>query len=204
MRLVITRSRKRVLAKRPGVSEVIAILLLIVLAIGAAVVLYAFVTGLIGGLSNGAGSNLYPTTATLVDPTGTSPGTLVITVRNNGNSPVTGIQVALNSGANTGVQDSNALSCMGETPAGNYACGTGGAAACPSAGLNPVTFCNVAASPVDSATPLAVGSEAGASVGVASHGTSVLESGSVFTFTVTVDTGTGSAHTEVVTARAVL
>jgi flagellin-like protein len=191
--------------KRSAVSPVIATLLLIAIAVAAAIIVYAFVTGLIGGLSSGSGSNLYPTTATLVVPTGTSPGTLVITVLNSGNSPVTGIQVALNSGANTGVQDQDALSCMGEVPGGNN-CNAATAAVCPSAPAVavPATFCTAAAAVVDTANPLAVGSQVSASVGVASHGTSILQAGSAYSFTVTIDTASGSSHTELVTATAEL
>src|SRR5580658_8769554 len=97
--------------KRSAVSPVIATLLLIAIAVAAAIIVYAFVTGLIGVLSTGSASNLYPTTATLVVPTGSSPGTLVITVLNSGNSPVTGIQVSLGT-----IQDNFANVCMGETP----------------------------------------------------------------------------------------
>jgi len=203
MRLTSNHSRiNRRLHKRSAVSPVIATLLLIAIAVAAAIIVYAFVTGLIGGLSSGAGSNLYPTTATLVVPRGTSPGTLVITVLNSGNSPVTGIQVTLGTAAPTGVESSNAIYCMGETPAGNYACGTGLAAACPSAGANPATFCNAASAVIDAANPLSVGTQVSASVGVQTNGASILQAGSSYSFTVTIDTASGSAHIELVSATA--
>jgi len=191
--------------KRSAVSPVIATLLLIAIAVAAAIIVYAFVTGLIGGLSNGSGSNLYPTTATLVVPTGASPGTLVITVLNSGNTPITGIQVALNSGANTGVQDQDALSCMGETPAGQN-CNVAVAAVCPSAPAVavPATFCNAANNLVSTANPLSVGAQVSSSVGVATHGTSILQAGSTYSFTVTVDLSSGGTHTELVSATAEL
>jgi flagellin-like protein len=196
--------------KRSAVSPVIATLLLIAIAVAAAIIVYAFVTGLIGGLSSGSGSNLYPTTATLVVPTGTSPGTLVITVLNSGNSPVTGIQVTLASGANVGVQDQDVATCMGEYPSG-FSCVTNAAPVltCPSAPavgppIVPAVFCTAANTLVDTLNPLSVGSQVSASVGVASHGTNALQAGSAYSFTVTIDTASGSAHTELVTATAEL
>jgi flagellin-like protein len=194
--------------KRSAVSPVIATLLLIAIAVAAAIIVYAFVTGLIGGLSSGAGSNLYPTTATLVVPTGTSPGTLVITVLNSGNSPVTGIQVVIGAGAlltATGVKDSNGNLCMGELPTDVNCVGVA-VGVCPSApavGI-PATFCNSANLLVDTANPLSVGDQVSASVGVQTNGASILQAGSAYSFTVTVDTSSGSSHIELVSATAEL
>jgi flagellin-like protein len=201
----ITKTAK----KRSAVSPVIATLLLIAIAVAAAIIVYAFVTGLIGGLSNGAGSNLYPTTATLVTPTGTTPGTLVITVLNSGNSPVTGIQVALNTGANTGVVQNTVggPGCMGETAATpSINCAGAVAAVCPSAPALaiPATFCSAANNVVSTTFPLAVGQQVSSSVGVTSNGASILQAGSAYSFTVTIDTASGSAHIELVSATAEL
>jgi flagellin-like protein len=210
MRLTTNHSRNSgFFARRSAVSPVIATLLLIAIAVAAAIIVYAFVTGLIGGLSNGAGSNLYPTTATLVVPKGTSPGTIVITVLNSGNSPVTGIQVALNTGANTGIVQNTVggPGCMGETAATpSINCAGAVAAVCPSAPALaiPATFCSAANNVVSPTFPLAVGAQVSSSTAVASNGLSVLQAGSSYSFTVTIDTASGSAHIELVTATAEL
>jgi hypothetical protein len=206
MLLTNTHSRnRRLFAQRPAVSPVIATLLLIAIAVAAAIIVYAFVTGLIGGLSSGSGSNLYPTTATLVVPRGISPGTLVITVLNSGNSPIIGIQVVLGTVA-SGLKDTAAAPgpnlCMGELPAGTYCNGVAGAA-CPSAATSPATFCNSASLPIDAANTLGVGGQVSASVAVQTGG-SALQSGMTYSFTVTIDTASGSSHTELVTATAQL
>jgi hypothetical protein len=163
------------------------------------------ITNTTSGPGGGSGSNLYPTTATLVVPTGTSPGTLVITVLNSGNSPVTGIQVALNAGANTGVVDQHGLNCMGSTPAG-FQCNDTVAAVCPSAPAAsvPAVFCNGENQLVSTANPLSVGSQVSSSVEVTTNGASVLQAGSSYSFTVTIDTAAGSSHIELVSATAEL
>jgi len=155
--------------------------------------------------SSGAGSNLYPTTATLVVPTGTSPGTLVITALNDGSSPVTGIQVVLNIGANLGVQDQDGLNCMGETPAGAQ-CNNAVAAVCPSApaAAVPAVFCNSTDALISTANPLQAGAQVSSSVGVATHGTSILQAGSSYSFTVTYDLANGGTHTELISVTAQL
>ena len=80
--------------KRSAVSPVIATLLLIAIAVAAAIIVYAFVTGLIGGLSSSSGSNLVTATANLAVPSGSGAGLLVITIQNSANNPVTGVQVS--------------------------------------------------------------------------------------------------------------
>ena len=82
--------------KRSAVSPVIATLLLIAIAVAAAIIVYAFVTGLIGGLSNGANSNLVTATGSLTVPSGSGPGLLVLSIQNTANNPITGIQVSFN------------------------------------------------------------------------------------------------------------
>jgi flagellin-like protein len=189
--------------KRSAVSPVIATLLLIAIAVAAAIIVYAFVTGLIGGLSSGSGSSLVPVTASLLVPTGTSPGTVAISVQNTANNPITGISVLLNTGAGTGVKDANGLACMGETPAGAY-CNAVVGAACPSAVGDPATFCNSASLPIDTANALPVGSQVSASVGVQSNGASILQSGSTYSFTITCTFANGSTQTQVVSTAAQL
>jgi len=66
--------------KRRAVSPVIATLLLIAIAVAAAIIVYSFVTGLIGGLSTGGNSNQLTLTASF-----TSTGNVVVlTVKNTG------------------------------------------------------------------------------------------------------------------------
>ena len=163
------------------------------------------ITNTTSGPGGGSGSNLYPTTATLVVPTGTSPGTLVITALNDGSSPVTGIQVVLNIGANLGVQDQDGLNCMGETPAGAQ-CNNAVAAVCPSApaAAVPAVFCNSTDALISTANPLQAGAQVSSSVGVATHGTSILQAGSSYSFTVTYDLANGGTHTELISVTAQL
>src|ERR1700733_8581863 len=75
--------------KRSAVSPVIATLLLIAIAVAAAIIVYAFVTGLMGGLATGASSNLVTLTGSVSVPNGTGAGVAVLTIRNSGNAPVT-------------------------------------------------------------------------------------------------------------------
>jgi archaeal type IV pilus assembly protein PilA len=134
--------------KRSAVSPVIATLLLIAIAVAAAIIVYAFVTGLIGGLSGSATSNLVTLTGSISVPNGTGAGVAVLTLRNSANSPVTsvivtgitpstgsmasiasssvypGIVVSYNGGA---VTPTNAIP-IGSTASGAYSFGTGGTA----------------------------------------------------------------------------
>jgi flagellin-like protein len=185
----ITQTQK----KRKAVSPVIATLLLIAIAVAAAIIVYAFVTGLIGGLSASGASTLVTVTGTLIVPTGTSPGSIVVTVENGANSPITGIQVSLSAG---GLESDPtvAVVCMGETTANDY-CNAAVAAACPNAVADAYTFCNSANLPVDAANPLPVGSTVSAS-GEVESGTSVLQSGQTYSFTITTDFANGGTHTQ--------
>src|SRR5271165_2328317 len=90
--------------KRSAVSPVIATLLLIAIAVAAAIIVYAFVTGLIGGLTTTGGSSLVQVTGTLTVPSGSGAATLVANVKNSANNPITAITVssdAANPGALT-------------------------------------------------------------------------------------------------------
>jgi flagellin-like protein len=205
---LLTKERK----KRSAVSPVIATLLLIAIAVAAAIIVYAFVTGLIGGLSSGSGSSLIPVTATLIVPTGTATGTLAVTVQNNANNPVTGITVAFN-----GITDSFGNTCLGEnagTAAGTTFCGAYGAVlaaslvagACPvgpQAANVPDLFCNGALSTVFATNPLPVGSTVSTAAPVKS-GASVLQSGTTYSFTVVVSFANGSTKTQIISATAEL
>jgi len=79
--------------KRLAVSPVIATLLLIAIAVAAAIIVYAFVTGLIGGLSSGSGSTLVTISGGISVPSGTTVGTLVVTVKNGANNPISTITI---------------------------------------------------------------------------------------------------------------
>jgi len=79
--------------KRSAVSPVIATLLLIAIAVAAAIIVYAFVTGLIGGLTS-SGASLVVISGSLTVPSGTGVGTLVITVTNKASNALNAITVA--------------------------------------------------------------------------------------------------------------
>jgi flagellin-like protein len=111
--MIFYRTRR----KRLGVSPVVAILLLIAIAVAAATVMYAFVTGLIGGLDTSDASALVQITGGLTVPTGSGAGTLVLDVKNTGSNPITGITVSVDSAdAITGDAYTAATSFPNATP----------------------------------------------------------------------------------------
>lgn len=81
---------------RRGVSAVIATLMLIAIGIASAIIVFAFVTGLLGNLT--ASQGLIVETGTLTVPTGGNTGTLVVSVKNTAGSPITSIRVSDDSG----------------------------------------------------------------------------------------------------------
>jgi flagellin-like protein len=82
-------------SKRRGVSPVIATLLLIAIAVAAAVILYAFVTGFLGNVTKGGPSYLVTGNGQMVVPGSTSlTGILSLTLRNEGSEPINGVAVA--------------------------------------------------------------------------------------------------------------
>jgi len=86
-------------SKRKAVSPVIATLLLIAIAVAAAIIVYAFVTGLIGGLTS-SGASLVVVSGSLTVPTGTGTGTLVVTVNNKASNAINAVTIATD-GADT-------------------------------------------------------------------------------------------------------
>jgi FlaG/FlaF family flagellin (archaellin) len=190
--------------KRLAVSPVIATLLLIAIAVAAAIIVYAFVTGLIGGLTSSSGSNLIAATATLTIPSGTTNGVLVISVTNNANNPVTGIQVVY-----TNMEDSNlpAALCMGQTPAAaGVGCDLAGIQPCGSlnavAGKN-VPFCNEVAgvaTAISTGNALQVGGQISSSENVIGIAGVTLQSGNTYSMTLTVDFANGGTHTQALSA----
>ncbi|MDA4122914.1 MAG: hypothetical protein OK456_07035 [Thaumarchaeota archaeon] len=81
--------------RRSAVSPVIATLLLIAIAVASSIIVYSFVTGLIGGLTAGASGAPIVVTGDLSLPNGASSGTVVLSVRNSADRPITGVTVAL-------------------------------------------------------------------------------------------------------------
>jgi archaeal type IV pilus assembly protein PilA len=156
--------------KRSAVSPVIATLLLIAIAVAAAIIVYAFVTGLIGGLATGASSNLVTLTGSVSVPNGTGAGVAVLTVRNSANAPVTSVVV-------TGI-----------TPS------TLSMASIASSTVYPGIVLNYNALPVSTANVLPIGSTAS---GAYSFGTGGV-SGTGYTLTVTITFSTGSVQIQTV------
>jgi len=78
--------------KRPAVSPVIATLLLIAIAVAAAIIVYAFVTGLIGGLTS-SGASLVVVSGSLTVPTGSGEGSLVVTVNNKASNAINALTI---------------------------------------------------------------------------------------------------------------
>jgi hypothetical protein len=79
-------------SRQHGISEVITTLLLIVLAVAAALVLYAFARGLLPGFTSGGPSSLVTGSGQMTIPgsTGVS-AILTVTVRNEGSQPIQSI-----------------------------------------------------------------------------------------------------------------
>jgi flagellin-like protein len=196
--------------KRSAVSPVIATLLLIAIAVAAAIIVYAFVTGLIGGLSNGAQSNLVTATGSLTIPSGSAsaanPALLVVTIQNTANNPVTGIQVTF-----TSFKDNTAfaLTCMGETtaafgcpPAGTLVPATQCGVATDLSATQSVVFCNSTPAIVSAGAPLQVGAQVSASENVIGSGAVILQSGASYSMTVTVDFANGGIHSQALSVTA--
>ncbi|MDA4113601.1 MAG: hypothetical protein OK474_06120 [Thaumarchaeota archaeon] len=150
--------------KRSAVSPVIATLLLIAIAVAAAIIVYAFVTGLIGGLSTGASSNLVTLTGSISVPNGTGAGVAVLTIRNSANAPVTSVVV-------TGITPSS-LSM----------------ASIASSAVYPGIVVNYAGNPVTAGNVLPIGSTASGAYSFGTGGTS----GVGYTLTVQLTFSTGS------------
>jgi len=85
---------------RPAVSPVIATLLLIAIAVAAAIIVYAFVTGLIGGLTS-SGASLVVVSGSLTVPTGSGAGTLVITLNNKASNAINAVTIGITSSDTT-------------------------------------------------------------------------------------------------------
>src|SRR5208282_1363868 len=79
--------------KRSAVSPVIATLLLIAIAVAAAIIVYAFVTGLIGGLTS-SGASLVVVSGSLTIPAGSGAGTLVVTITNKASNAINAVTIA--------------------------------------------------------------------------------------------------------------
>jgi len=99
--------------KRKAVSPVIATLLLIAIAVAAAIIVYSFVTGLIGGLTTGGSSNQVALTVSFNSVGG---GVVVLSLKNTGSVATSALPTAIASFKVNGV-----------------ACGVG--AGCPAAAI---------------------------------------------------------------------
>jgi flagellin-like protein len=107
--------------KRSAVSPVIATLLLIAIAVAAAIIVYAFVTGLIGGLTTTGGSSLVQVSGTLTVPSGSGGATLVVNVKNSANNPITSVQVTTDLADGLGVASYGGAGYGAGTPFTIYA-----------------------------------------------------------------------------------
>jgi hypothetical protein len=174
-------------SRRLAVSPVIATLLLIAIAVAAAIIVYAFVTGLIGGLTGGGGSNLITVSGNLLVPSGTTTGYLVINIKNSAANPITNV-VATFPSSFTGPS-------AGDTCFGPVATCT--------AGSVQFTF-GAAANPITAANPLPVGSETSATAAVTQTGAGLLQTGRSYSVSITVTFATGSPQTQLISITAQL
>ena len=150
------------------------------------------------GPTGASGSNLITAAGSLTVPSGNGPGLLVISVANDANSPITGIQVAYTSFTDTAFV---AVTCMGETPAATGCGGLAGPdAACTAVNAGsttaPVPFCIAGGTEIDAATPLAVGGQISAAENVLGPAGANLVSGTAYSMTLTVDFANGGTHTQ--------
>ena len=160
--------------KRSAVSPVIATLLLIAIAVAAAIIVYAFVTGLIGGLTTTGGSSLVQVSGTLTVPSGSGAATLVVNVKNSANNPITIVTVSSDT-ANAG------SGLNGVSSAGAYA-----------ADGTAFTIFGGSSLPIGQSTS-----------GVAtSSGASTVIAGDTYTFTVVVTFSAGSTQTQTLSVTA--
>ena len=189
--LMVVRPKRRLKGRKTAVSPVIANLLLIAMSIGAAIVVYAFVTGLIGGLSTGASSNLVSVSGNFLVPTGTTSGVLVLNVKNSANNPITGIIAKYPTGSASFTGAGAADNCMGETTAG-VSCAAGSA-----------TF-TYSGAVIQTSNPLPVGSETSASETVTQQVGGAINSGQTYALAITVTFATGSPQTQLVSVTAQL
>jgi flagellin-like protein len=192
MKLVVERSGKVRGNRRAAVSPVIATLLLIAIAVAAAIIVYAFVTGLIGGLTTGGGSNLVTVSGNILAPTGTTTGTLVVNIKNSANNPITGIIATYPTGAAsfTGAGGITA-NCMGQSTA-DVVCAAGA-----------VKF-QFKGADIQTSNPLPVGSETSAVDTITQQVAGALSSGRAYSISITVTFATGSPQTQLVSITAQL
>jgi flagellin-like protein len=163
--------------KRSAVSPVIATLLLIAIAVAAAIIVYAFVTGLIGGLTTSS-NGLVVISGSLTVPGGSGAGSLVVTIKNSASNPISAITIGTDAGdapATVVYGDQNGYN--GASTSGGY----GGAAVCVFAATGTTVTACTAGSGVPSGSTLPIGQTVSAigSTGQASAGTT-------YTFTVSV------------------
>ncbi len=176
--------------KRSAVSPVIATLLLIAIAVAAAIIVYAFVTGLIGGLSSGAGSSLVTVTGTLSVPGGAGTGTLVFSVKNGANNPITQLGFTMPTSAITSYTPGNGI---GYTNLGTD--------------VNSAVSVNVGGvtTAVSPTNPLDIGATASGALSVVGPaGSGGLNAGSTYTFTVTITYQNGGSAVQSVDVTAQL
>jgi len=165
--------------RRVAVSPVIATLLLIAIAVAAAIIVYAFVTGLIGGLTTGSGSSLVTITGGISVPSGSGAGTLVLSLKNGASNPITAITLQSLYNSNT-----------------NYYClaSTTPNPPCPVAGVDlTLNFANSAGT-IAAGNTLAVGSTASLS-GTYSPKSGSFSSGSTYTALILITFSSGSTQT---------
>jgi len=161
--------------KRSAVSPVIATLLLIAIAVAAAIIVYAFVTGLIGGLTS-SGASLVVVSGSLTVPSGTGAGTLIVTVTNKASNAINYVGIAAD-GADAGM--SLTFSTQNGSPAapGNAVPGGSPVAVLCTDGTSPPAMCGAVGASTDA---IPIGSSASAIGDITAGATA----GTTYTFSV--------------------
>jgi len=175
--------------KRSAVSPVIATLLLIAIAVAAAIIVYAFVTGLIGGLTS-SGASLVVVSGSLTVPSGTGSGTLVVTVNNKASNAINYVTIATDA-ADTGLTISY-VAQNGGPPGGSAA---GGLAICVLAisnGASAPTACQIAGGAPLATDAIPIGSSTSAIGSVSTSFGAGATAGTTYTFTVAAYIGSSA------------
>ena len=122
-------------SKHRAVSPVIATLLLIAIAVAAAIIVYAFVTGLIGSLS--VGTNLVTSSSSITG------SVIVISIDNHANNPIQSITVVSDNTVpllapiqNSMIYNGGLITALNPLPTGSSTSGSTAQAVCPNPPLS--------------------------------------------------------------------
>ncbi|HUI85746.1 MAG TPA: hypothetical protein VLY21_01155 [Nitrososphaerales archaeon] len=134
-------------------------------------------------------SSLVSTTISIAVPTGEGPGTMVVSIKNNGSDPIAAMVVTYPTKAGSALVDEpNAYTCLANA-AGATPCSVG------------FTYDG---DPIDEANPLPVGAVTSASIGLVPLSGSTLQAGTTYSFLVIITFANGGTNVQIVSSTAQL